>query len=208
MRRPETYTRLAADADGMDSADTTEIGAFAAAVASDSVTPSGGACAAVAAAMGAALCEMGSRHAPTDEDSAERGAALEAHRDRLLVLADADAAAVDALLDARRDGDPDAIAAAERGATEVPLDIAEEALVVLEAAADVLEDEPGPAGADVLTGAFLAHAAVRAAAAMVRTNLESIADADDAAGVETTVAEVTADAEAALARVTRRLPDG
>jgi len=202
---PETYTHLAADGPCMDTAERTEIGAFTTAVAAESVTPSGGACAAVAASLGAALCEMGCRHASTD-DRTERRSALATHRERLLELADEDAMAVDALLDATGRGDGDAIAAARRRTTEVPLEVAEAALAVLEAAADLLEAGTGPATADVHTGAVLAHAAARAALTTVRTNLEAIGDPEVAEAVESTAIGVAADVETALDRGSSRRP--
>ena len=97
------------------------IGEFLDAVASEQVTPSGGAVAPVGGAMGAALCEMVCIHT-VDTDGSETaadelidvGGALADQRERLLDLADEDAAAVDAVGAAFESGDADRIQAASK----------------------------------------------------------------------------------------------
>lgn len=172
-----------------------EIEAFTDAVASRSVTPSGGAVAAVVGALGASLCEMGCLHA--EADLSDTGRALAGHRSRLLALADEDAAAVDELQDAHRRGAPDgAVAAAAKRATEVPLEIATESLAVLEAAPAILVDGSSNAAPDVATGAYLANATCRAAVVIVRANLDGI----EAEAYVSEVAATAADLETAATR--------
>lgn len=177
-----------------------EIRAFTDAVASTSVTPSGGAVAAVVGAMGASLCEMGCLHAA--DDLSARVEPLVEHRCRLLALADEDAAAVDALQDAiRQDASEASVSTALKRATDVPLETATESRAVVAAAPGIVEDGSRTAAPDVATGAYLAHAACRASVATVRANLESIDDESYVADAAETAADVAADATAALERV-------
>lgn len=176
-----------------------EIEAFTDAVASRSVTPSGGAVAAVVGALGASLCEMGCLHA--DADLSDTGRALAAHRSRLLALADEDAAAVDELQDAHRRDAPDAAVAAAKYATDVPLETATESLAVLETAPAILEDGSSTAAPDVATGAYLANATCKAAVVMVRANLDAIEEEAYVSEVAATVADLETAATAGLKRV-------
>lgn len=177
-----------------------ELRAFTDAVASTSVTPSGGAVAAVVGAMGASLCEMGCLHA--DDDLSDRAESLAEHRSRLLVLADEDAAAVDALQDAlRRDAPEAAVSTVVKRATDVPLETATESGTVVAAAPGIIEDGSRSAAPDVATGAYLADAACRASVATVRANLAAIDDGAYASDVADAAADVEADATAALDRV-------
>lgn len=185
------------------------IEAFTDAVASQSVTPSGGAVAAVVGALGASLCEMGCLHAGTDADLSDTGRALAEHRARLLALADEDAAAVDELQDAiRRDDGDAAVASAAKRATDVPLETATESLAVLEVTPAIVEAGSRNAAPDVATGGYLAYATCRASVVVVRANLETIEDAAYVAEVATTATDLEAAATAALERVEERLaPD-
>lgn len=184
------------------------IGEFLSAVASEAVTPSGGAVAAVAGAAGAALCEMACLHTVgTEEDGdpeadlVEAGEEFAACRRRLLALADGDAAAVDrvqAAFDAPDSGeDPQAAA---RVAAEVPRETAETCLDVLDAAEAVAAEGNQNAVADTATGAFLADAALRASVFTVRANLGTI---DDAAFVSETTERIDGIERAADARLQR-----
>lgn len=185
------------------------LGTFLDGVASEQVTPSGGAVAAAVGAMGTALCEMVCLHtdgADTDDAIDLRAVRTELaeRRERLLELADEDADAVDAV-GAAFAGDADAEqrrAAAER-ATEVPLETAETALLVLERAVPVTEAGNPNAVPDGVTGAVLVHATVEASVATVRANLDMLGD-DVAAEMDRRAAEVMADADRAIARVTAR----
>lgn len=177
-----------------------EIGAFTNAVASGSVTPSGGAVAAVVGAFSASLCEMGCRRA--DADHSATGGPLAEHRSRLLALADEDALAVDELLETVGDDARDeAVATATQRATEVPLEIATESLAVLEAAPAILADGSPKAAPDVAAGAYLAAAACRGSVRIVLANAETIDDESFVSEVTATARDVEAAATAALERV-------
>lgn len=178
-----------------------EIEAFADAVASRSVTPSGGAVAAVVGAFGASLCEMGCLHADADADLSDTGRALAGHRSRLLALADEDAAAVDDLQDASRRDAPDAAIAAAKRAIDVPLETATESLAVLETAPAILDEGYSKAAPDVATGAYLANATCRAAVVMVRANLDAIEEEDYVSEVAATAVDLETAATAGLERI-------
>ncbi|QHS17065.1 cyclodeaminase/cyclohydrolase family protein [haloarchaeon 3A1-DGR] len=202
------------------------IGDFLADVASARVTPSGGAVAAVGAAMGAALCEMVCIHTVGHEDDRAATNAAETNaaqgpkdaegtdpdfialrsvfgdrRERLLELADADVAAVNAVGEAfAADVGPDRRHEAAERATEVPIETAATARDVLTDAIAVIEHGNRNAVPDGVTGAFLAHAAVRASTATVRANLASLEDEPAATFAERADA-IEADADRALAAV-------
>jgi len=178
---------------------------FLAGVASEEVTPAGGTVAAVVGAAGASLCEMVCIHTMEADRDADVASELEGARDdlrrqrgHLLELADADADAVEALLRAFRDGADDADTARAAG---VPLAIAEGCLTVLEHATVVTADGNPTAVPDAVTGAFLAHAALRAAAFTVRSNLEHVEDPSFAEEVRRRVADAERSAERALEEV-------
>lgn len=106
------------------------IAAFAADLGARSPAPGGGAAAAVAAALGCAAGAMAARYttgprwaeaAPQAEGLAT---ALDAARDELLRLAEADARAFGAVQDRRRAGDATGLAAAESEALGIPLAVA------------------------------------------------------------------------------------
>jgi formiminotetrahydrofolate cyclodeaminase len=138
---------------------------FLAAVAERTPAPGGGAAAAAACALGAALAEMAARFAGRDEDAA-RAAGLVAEA---LRLGEADLTAYAPVLEAA--GDPERVAAAKAEAAEVPLAIAEAAAAVAELARSLAAaGRPGLVG-DALAGADLAAGAARAAARLVEINL-------------------------------------
>ena len=178
-------------------------------VAASAVTPSGGAVAAVGGAFGAALCEMVCIHTIERDDSngtelATIRPALETHRARLLALADEDSIAVDELQAAfaastdERDGP---IAERSRRAAQVPLDIAETCLAVLDHATVVTAKGNPNALADAGTGAFLAHAALEAAVFTVHSNLALIEEPADREGIERRLAGIDERGDEALDRV-------
>lgn len=185
------------------------IGSFADDVASTAVTPSGGAVAAIGGAMGAALVEMVCIHTiENDEHDAPAELAdvrddLAAGRARLLELADDDAAAVEelqAVTRSDRDTARSEREALER-ATDVPLATAATCADVVEVAATVAAAGAEHAVADVATGAYLAHAGVRASASTVRANLAFVDDDEFAASAETRATDARTRADAALERV-------
>lgn len=172
---------------------------FLSAVASTAVTPAGGTVAAIAGAAGASLCEMVCIHTVEREASTEGAAGLDPVgddlrrvRERLLTLADADAAAVETSLAAGSDDRTET-----RRATGVPLAVAEACLVVLDHATVVTEHGNRNAVPDAVAGAFLAHAALRASAFTVRNNLDRTDDASFAEEVRGRIAEVERAAESA-----------
>lgn len=182
---------------------TETIADFLDAVASSQVTPAGGTTAAVVGAMGASLCEMVCVHTVEKDEHEDVAAELSDVRDdltqerqRLLELADADADAVDALLDA--DGESEQ--AATKRATGVPLAIAESCLHVVEDAVVVTEKGTPTAVPDAATGAFLAHGALQASAFTVRYNVERIDEAF-AAEMDQRATEVESKAETAVGQV-------
>lgn len=178
---------------------------FLSGVASEEVTPAGGTAAAVAGATGAALCEMVCIHAIESPDDGDVSAELAPIRDdlqwyrtRLLALADADADAVAALLAALPSGDADP---ETKRATGVPLAVAEAGAAVLDHATVVTEAGNRTAAPDAVTGAILAHAAVRAAAFTVRSNVERIDDPSFVDEVRRRTAAVERAAERACTEV-------
>ena len=176
------------------------------AVASPQVAPSAGATTALTGALAASLAEMVCMH--TDEaDRSERLATARAelrdHRDRLLSLATEDAAAVDELqtvLEAGTDADHEQ--AALRTATDVPLRIAEAARDVADSAAVAVADGTANARVDAVVGARLARAAVDSAAAIVRANLELLADEAYIQETHCRIEAAETDADAVVAAVT------
>jgi formiminotetrahydrofolate cyclodeaminase len=163
------------------------------ALGSSEPTPGGGAAAALAGALGAALVQMTAnltlgrpRWAEVQDQARaveERAAGLRA---RLEQLADADAQAYGSVnaayrlprdTDGRRASRTAAIQQALAGAAAVPLDVAQTCaalLSVCEAAAPVLNSA---VISDVMVGALLGRAGLEAAAVNVEVNLASLDDA-------------------------------
>lgn len=187
------------------------LGALLASLASPTPTPGGGSAGAIAAALSTALSRMvaglardkrGYEEVQADlRRIEERGAALQ---DRLLTLAEDDARAYDAVLaatrmprssDAERASRVQALQAAYRRATEVPLEVLAACLDVLELAAGAAEKGNRSATTDAGVAALLGEAAARSAALNVRVNLAAIRD-------ERFRGEAEARMSAHLARVT------
>jgi formiminotetrahydrofolate cyclodeaminase len=167
------------------------LGSFCTALAAEEVPPAGGTTAAVAGAFGASLCEMTCRHVDIadldlDGDADTPIDRLAAERERLLELADADAAVVAALF--AGEATP---AARERG-VEVPLAVAESCLAVLEVGGVVAQATDRPVVVDAYTGLFLAQGAFRAAVVTARSNLPTVADDRFADAAERRAAELSA----------------
>jgi len=193
------------------------IAAFLADVASERVTPSGGAVAAIAGASGAALCEMSCRHTLGKDGYGDVEAALTdvgedlaARRNRLLALADEDSAAVERVgeaFDSTADGSGERRAALQR-ATEVPLETADACLAVLERATVVVGECNRNALADAVTGAFLAHAALQASLYTVRTNLELVDDGTFVSETAEQVDDIERGGDVAFERIRDEFGDG
>jgi formiminotetrahydrofolate cyclodeaminase len=175
-------------------------------VAAQVPTPGGGGAAAVTAALAAGLVAMAARFSaaqlPAAADLAEQADQL---RGRAAALADQDAAAYRAVLDAYRrpNGDDrserrERIGVALHDATATPLAIAEIAAHVAELAADVaIQGNPNLRG-DATVAAHLAEASARGAAALVAINT---ALGDLPGELSERAASAVAAAQAATARV-------
>lgn len=182
------------------------ISEFLESVASVTVTPSGGAVAAIVGASGAALCEMMCVHtigkdgySAVETEMAEIRDGLRIRRDRLLALADEDSKAVDALQTAFRTPEDENRAEIIQDtsilATEVPLEIAEVCLDILEYATVVTENGNQNAIADAWTGAVLAHSALQVSVFTVQSNVKLIEDTTVIAEIEECVTEIDSSAE-------------
>jgi formiminotetrahydrofolate cyclodeaminase len=138
-------------------------------IAARTSAPGGGAVAAVAAAMAAALVEMAaqfsSKHWSEAADAAARARGL---RERVGPLAQADAEAYAAVIEAR--GGPGYDEALSRAA-DVPLAIAETAAAVGELAAELAASGNPHLRGDATTAALLAEASARSAVNLVEINL-------------------------------------
>jgi formiminotetrahydrofolate cyclodeaminase len=147
--------------------------------------PGGGAVAAVAVSLAAALAEMAAQFSGKHWDRADE-AVLRARelRTRAMPLAEADAEAYGAVIAAR--GTPGYDEALSRAA-DVPLAVAQAAADVAELAAELAASGNPNLRGDAATAALLAEAAARAAANLVEINLadtsgdERIARAHDLA---------------------------
>jgi len=158
-------------------------------LASTDPTPGGGSAAALAGAMGAALCAMVAAMPRTRTGAPEERAPLEAALararragTRLRALVDEDSAAFDAVMaafrlpkgsDEEKAARRQAIAAANARATEVPLETAEQCLEVLAAAVEAAAHGNPNAQSDARTGAAAALAGLMGALENVRINLRA-----------------------------------
>ena len=168
-------------------------------------TPGGGGAAAMAAAMAAGLVAMAARFSaarlPGAGDLADRADEL---RHRAAGLADLDARAYAAVLDARRGpGDEEQrrprVREALHGAAVVPLEIAEIGAQVAELAVRVAQAGNPNLRGDAVTGAVLGAAAARSAACLVDINA-GLGGLDP--GLSRRAGQAAADASAAADRVT------
>ena len=166
---------------------------FLAALGADTPTPGGGTAAATAGAMGASLAEMVARLTLSKEKYAASHDAvrpiLEAGqlaREEFVTLAREDSEAYDAVVAARRlpkDTDEqkaareNAIAVANRRATEVPMRTARAAARLLAALPELAEKGNPNAASDVGAAALLLDACAEGALLNVGINLSGIGDA-------------------------------
>lgn len=191
---------------------------FVGALASSASVPGGGSASAVAGSLAAALVRMvvalsleRPRYAPYDATLRRVDGVAERSLDRLLSLADEDAAAYAVLASAfrmPRDGPEqkaardEAIRSAARGAALAPLEILRAAHAVAAAAEAIAGRSNVSARSDVASAASLAEAAARGAAANVLVNLPLAGDDAFAETTSLEVARLVGEAEtlAALAR--------
>jgi formiminotetrahydrofolate cyclodeaminase len=188
------------------------------ALASTAPVPAGGSASALAGAAGASLLLMAAtlprtRSGSTKETTELASAAVRLRplRAALVELVDRDAEAYAALITAMRKpkgGTPDpeqqfnAVAAATRTATEVPLDMMRVSRQALGAALAVASHCSRVASADVNAAIELLVAAVRGAGGSVDANLGALKDADyvDRIGAERRTLEVESLEDAEKAR--------
>jgi glutamate formiminotransferase/formiminotetrahydrofolate cyclodeaminase len=161
-------------------------------LAAGSATPGGGAAAAHAGAMAAALVSMVARLTVGKKKYADVEARMQAIieraetlRSELTAAVDQDSAAFDALMQAFKlpkstteeiAAREQAVEAATRHASEVPLSVARAAVDVLELAAQVAEAGNANALCDAGTGAALAVACFQGASLNVNTNIQTMKD--------------------------------
>jgi len=166
--------------------------AFLDALASGAPTPGGGGAAAVAGAMAAALVSMvcnltigRQRYADAESEMREILDRAETLRAELQQLAEEDVAAFNRLSAAYKlprltDADVairrDAVQAALKRATEVPLRTARAAAAIMPLCTPVAERGNRAAVSDVGVAALLAHTAVRSALLNVEINLRTLED--------------------------------
>jgi len=161
---------------------------FADAVAAGTATPGGGAVAALAGALSAALAEMVARltagkkrYAEVEQTMNAVAAAASDLRARLMAAIDDDIAAFDAVMAAYRiDKDdparPAAIQTAMIGAADVPLNVARMAIEAMQLAEQVARLGNHTAASDAAVAALMGLAAVEGAALNVRVNAASFED--------------------------------
>lgn len=150
-------------------------------VASRRPTPGGGAVAAVSAAMAAALVEMVGNLTKGEKVKSKSIEKAQKLRKELLELADEDAAAFNAVIDAFRISKEDPsragkIQSAFKHAAETPLKIARLAKEVNVLAKEVLKAGNKNAASDAKTAIYLSEAAKKSAIANVEINLGYIKD--------------------------------
>jgi formiminotetrahydrofolate cyclodeaminase len=155
--------------------------------------PGGGAAAAMAGALGAALVQMTAnltlgrpKFAAVEPQTRSIEARMGRLRTQLAALSDADAMAFEQVSaayklpredDAQKATRSEAIQSALHGAAAVPLQTAQLCAEVLEAAEEAAPILNAAVISDVLVGALLAHGALESAALNVEINLNSMTDA-------------------------------
>lgn len=158
---------------------------FLDALAAPRATPGGGSASAAAAAMAAALGAMVSKLSKRNDPE------LEEHRRFFTSAVDLDAAAYESVVAAyRRPKDERAplVQLALHEAAEVPMEVAERALVLRERLAALARETPEKFASDLEVAAALCTAALTGAAANVRINLKSIENGDLRSSLEARLA--------------------
>ncbi len=166
---------------------------YAAGLAAGEPTPGGGSAAALVGALAAALGEMAgnftvgrARFARVDADVRRIIDSLELHREKLLVLTDADADAYSSVGAAygmvhttapEKTARKAAIEQALKAAARVPLAVTESCLAIIDELAELREKGNPNLVSDVAVAAELALGALRCAWLNVEVNLAAITDA-------------------------------
>jgi formiminotetrahydrofolate cyclodeaminase len=192
---------------------------FLAALASGNATPGGGAAAALAGALGAALVAMTCnlttgrpKYAAVEAEVRLILAEAEAARARLEHAIDDDAAAYDAVMRAvklPKDGPEQAatrsaaLQQALSDATKPPLAVAADCALVLDLAQRAVELVNPNAISDVTVGAQLARAGLEAAIENVEINLAAISDGAFVAHTRATLREVVGERAERVAAIQR-----
>jgi len=167
------------------------------AVAAPTAAPGGGSVAALAGALGAALAEMVAgltmskpAYAGVAEEMRQVRERAESLRARLAGSVQADSDAYAAVMrayalpkgtDAEKAARRDAIQAALLGASEVPMEVAQMSVEVLQLAREVAAKGIATAVCDSGVAGYMAHAALRGALLNVEVNVRDIKDAKTAA---------------------------
>jgi formiminotetrahydrofolate cyclodeaminase len=191
----------------------TEIEQFLEALASQSATPGGGSAAAIIGAMGAALVSMvcnltigKKKYAEVESDMKDVLAKSETLRQKLIGMIGDDVKAFDAVMGAYgmpKDTDADkakrdqAIQAALKQATDVPMACARAARQVIDTAATASNKGNLNVISDAGVGVLAGYAALRSAALNVFTNARMITDKTFAEAKLKELNELLAGAEAA-----------
>ena len=161
------------------------VGGFLDALAAAAPAPAAGSAAALVLAQAAALCAKAARLSARQLTAGRADlltAQAEQARAEAASLIDEDARAFGAVIEQRRrpagqSGSAEATAAALSRAADVPMRIAELAVAVAGLGAALAADGNPALRGDALTAGYLAQAAARSAAALVRINL-SVAPGD------------------------------
>ncbi|MQA14788.1 MAG: formiminotransferase-cyclodeaminase [Pseudonocardiaceae bacterium] len=156
------------------------LGTYLDQLASDQPAPGGGSAAAVTGSLAAGLVAMAARFSSGQlPDAADRAGRADAYRADLVAMAERDAEAYGAVLEAfRLPAEPDPqqrrrkITDALEHAALVPLEITEVAARTAAEAAELAEQGNPNLRGDALTAVILAWAAARSAAELVRLNVE------------------------------------
>lgn len=184
---------------------------FLVALAAGESTPGGGAAAALTGSQAAALLSMvlnftvgRKRYAEFEEELRRCLKRTERLRVELLSLADKDAEAFGAVAacyamprstDAEKSARTTAMQAALKGATEVPLEMADLCLEILKLTPPVAEKGNANVVSDAATAAFLAYAAMHSALVNVKVNLKFLKDASYVAQGKAKVESMESEAE-------------
>jgi methenyltetrahydrofolate cyclohydrolase len=185
---------------------------FLAELASASPAPGGGAAAALAGALGAALVAMVARVTAARDASAasmmeEAVASADRLRTTLTRLVTEDAAAYRRLVQSRATPGSATRADALRMATAVPLSISRNSREVLALCEAVAPRARASAVSDLGVAAALAWAALDSGATTVRANLKSVTDAEFREASEREVRTLLSDGEQARGRVSRMVAE-